>query len=242
MPVFRQRVGDGCKDGWRGHRLPNHHQPPPEKQIRPRGTEKVNEVANGCDGEKRQKGFATPPIIRQPSTRVLVERIEKIFCRAKQSYDRHTRTERLQILGKKLLPKLLPQSHQKHRAGRRRNIALHSEPVCDSLSDAGTPLKMLLPPKLTVGRFVSVELVGEVAVTRCWPNCSERLFSALRAKYSRRSRSAPEYRRNHCLISEALLCSPPRKARLPHVRPQSMSRQRAASAPRSAPPRHRPNV
>src|SRR5579859_1113340 len=113
MPVFGQRVGDGGKDGWRSHRLPDHHKSQPNKKVRPCRTEKINEVTNGGGRKKCQKGFTPPPVIGQPSPWILVQRVEKIFSRTKQAHGRYARAQRFQVFGKKLLPKLFAQSTKK---------------------------------------------------------------------------------------------------------------------------------
>lgn len=75
-------------------------------------------------------------MIRQPTARILIDGVKKIFRSAKEADCRDARSERFQIFREKLFPELLTKPHQEYRAGSRCNVALDSQGVCYALFDA----------------------------------------------------------------------------------------------------------
>src|SRR5262249_31970757 len=94
---------------------------------RPRGAEQVDQIAYRSKHDKQQE--CTPPaqMICEPPARVLIDRVEEILRRSKQS-DRHCpRAERLKVARQKLLPQLLTEKEQEDGRGGRQDVTLHGE-------------------------------------------------------------------------------------------------------------------
>src|SRR5712691_10777634 len=51
-------------------------------------------------------------MVGNPSTRILIDRVEEVFRSTKQTDDRNARAQGFQILGKKFLPQLFAKSEQ----------------------------------------------------------------------------------------------------------------------------------
>ena len=71
-------------------------------------------------------------MIGQPAAGILINRVKKILGGAEQSDDCDACTERLQILGEKLLPELLAQTNQEYGPGGRSDVPLNAEKICRS--------------------------------------------------------------------------------------------------------------
>jgi hypothetical protein len=96
-----------------GHALPGHCERKSEKEKWPGGTCEVDEISGRRENDEDEKGAATTEVNRPTIRRILVNRVEKVFCRAEQSDDRGARPECFKIFRQAFLPEFFSQPQQK---------------------------------------------------------------------------------------------------------------------------------
>src|SRR5260370_40891161 len=103
-----KRVDNGRKDCGRGHALPRHREGQTGKSKRPGRPEQIEKVADTRESDEAEKRPSPAKTIGNPAAGILIDGVEKILGRAKQSNPRCACAQSFHILWQKLLPQLFP--------------------------------------------------------------------------------------------------------------------------------------
>src|SRR5829696_8862991 len=116
----RQRIADDREESRGRHARPRHHQHQSREHPRPRRRAPVRKVTECRCANKSDQGSTSSKAIAQPAARILIDAVQKVLRRAKQTDGGDRRTEGLEILRQEPPPQAFAQAHEAD-GGRSRN-------------------------------------------------------------------------------------------------------------------------
>src|SRR4029078_6326768 len=131
-----QRVAHDSEKRRTRHGVPRHDQRKRKERERPRWEDPVHRVS---DRGERYEGNQCEPAsvaVSDPSARILVHAVEKVFRRAERANCRDWSAERLEGFGEKTAPKILATTEQEHARRNGHDFRRESEVLDRTLASA----------------------------------------------------------------------------------------------------------